>query len=143
MSEQFKYEKKYWYPHLKPADIAIWERFIEKYPNVYETVAYDVAVGEGAPIPAGTEKNLARDFKILTQWKIDVVGFNKNQIDVIEIKPNAGLNALGQVLGYVALFKKTFPDTRNVLAVIITNNLRPDMLKLAEGMGVKLYKVDV
>ena len=49
MVELFKYGKGYWYPHMKPRDIEIWERFMLAYPDAYEQCQYDFAVGD---IPA-------------------------------------------------------------------------------------------
>ena len=139
MNQSYSYGPRHHYPHMKPADVAIWEEFIEQNPKAYETAIYDQAVGEGAEIPEGTQDNMARDFKILTQWKIDVVGFFQDQIHIIELKPNAGISALGQVLGYANLFKKTFKPVGTVTPVVITDRLRPDMLALAKEMGVKIY----
>ncbi len=33
------------YPHMKPEDIAVWERFINKNPGYFDTVDYDVHLG--------------------------------------------------------------------------------------------------
>src|SRR3990167_1594976 len=99
MNDRILYGTRYKYPHLKPADVLIWEEFMLQNPKAYETVIYDQAVGQGSPIPEGTEKNIAQDFKILTQYKIDVIGFFQNRVDIIELKPAAALAALGQVLG--------------------------------------------
>lgn len=141
MDDVFKYEKRYWYPHLKPLDTAIWERFLEKYPEAYTHVMYDLAVGEGAPIAPGEEENLAHMQKTLTQRKIDVVGFAPGKLDIIELKPAAGPSALGQVNSYVALYKRDRDPTSDPQAVIITDRLLPDMQMLANEAGVKLIVV--
>lgn len=138
MKEQVPYGERYWYDHMKPADVAIWEEFMRQNISAYDTVIYDQEIGEGAPIPPGTAENMAKDFKILTQYKIDVVGFKGADIDIIEIKPRAGLSALGQILGYVTLFNKEFSPGVKVTPVILTDEIRPDMPALATSMGIKL-----
>ena len=143
MKEQVPYGERYWYDHMKPADIKIWEEFMRQNISAYDTCIYDQEVGEGAPIPENTEPNMAHDFKILTQYKIDVIGFKNDRIDIIEIKPRAGMLAIGQVLGYVALFKKEFSPAVNVTPVIITDVIRPDMLNLTKAQGIKIYAVDL
>lgn len=142
MKNQVPYGSRYWYDHMKPADVAIWEEFMQQNPEAYDTVIYDQEIGEGAEIPEGTQPNIAKSFKILTQYKIDVIGFKNEKVDIIELKPRAGLAALGQVLGYVALFKKEFPPILKISAVIITDKLRPDMLALAASMRVKIYTTE-
>ena len=141
MDDIFKYEKRYWYPHLKPNDVAIWERFITTHPQAYIEVIYDLAVGTGANIAAGTEANLAAGFKTLTQRKIDAIGIAPGVLDVIELKPAAGPSAIGQVLAYVALYKRDRSPDREPRPVIITDQLLPDMQMLCEAQGVELIVV--
>src|SRR3990167_10659901 len=98
--EKTKYEKKSWYPNMREAETVIWDRFLLAYPNAYDEVVYNLKLGEGADIPEGTEENIADDFKQLTQHKIDVVGFKGKNVDIIELKPYAGVGAIGQVIVY-------------------------------------------
>ena len=126
---------------MRPEDQAIWDRFIFKYPEAYDEVFYDFPVGEGSPIPKKTQENLARDFKILTQWKIDVVARKNNTIDIIELKPNAGISALGQVQAYAILYTRIAPTNIKIIPTLITDILRPDMEKLAIIEKIKLIIV--
>lgn len=141
MNPRVPYGKRYNYPHLKPYDVALWERFMERFPAAYDTCIYDQPVGDGALIPSDTQENIARDFKILTQWKVDVIGYKGNTADVIELKPNAGLSALGQVKQYAILVDELDEMQIPVLPVIITDTLRPDMERLAAQQGVRLIIV--
>lgn len=126
---------------MRPEDQAIWDRFINKYPEAYDEVFYDFPVGEGSPIPKKTQENLARDFRILTQWKIDVVAKKNNTIDIIELKPNAGISALGQVQAYAILYARIAPTNIKIIPTLITDILRPDMEKLAIIEKIKLIIV--
>lgn len=141
MDEIYDYRKRYWYPHMKPADITIWERFVDKYPDVYKAVSYDVAVGTGAAIPPGVEASIARGFKTLTQRKIDVVALDGNKVDIIELKPAAGTSAIGQVLGYVELFKRDQPTAEAVRPVLITDSIDADAQHVADKLGVTVIIV--
>ena len=141
MNERTKYEKKPWYDNLRENETFIWNRFIEKYPDAYDEVIYNLHLGEGANIPAGTEENIARDFKLLTQYKVDVVGFGKNKIDIIEIKPYAGASAIGQVISYSELYKKDIDPAATPNLVILTDQLRPDTTILAEKLNIKIIIV--
>lgn len=129
------------YNHLKPNDEAIWERFIKAFPNAYTEVIYDLAVGQGAQIPQGTEPALAKDFTLLNQKKIDVVGFNGDNIDIIEVKPRASFSAIGQIVGYRTLYLNYVDPNAKVRAVILTDALLPDMALLAEEHNVKILIV--
>ena len=104
----YDYKKLSKYPHMKPEDVAVWARFIEKNPDYFDNVEYDVAVGKGAPQNPELDENLQYDGKILTQKKIDVIGYRDDQIFVIEVKPTADARCLGQILTYLPLYKATY-----------------------------------
>ena len=141
MYERTKYGKKSWYDNLRENETEIWNRFIEKYPDAYDEVIYNLHLGEGAVIPTGTEENVARDFKLLTQYKVDVVGFNQNGVDIIEIKPYAGASAIGQVISYSELYKKGVDPSATPNLVILTDQLRPDTEILAKTLNIKIIVV--
>ena len=141
--EKVPFGKRSNYPHMKPADVPIWERFIETFPDAYDEVAYDVAVGTGAPIPPGTPEDVARDFTGLTQRKIDVVGFNEGLVDIIEVKPRAGTNAFGQVKGYEILYKKFIDSAVKTRALVITDEETTDLELLKRNMGVEVIVVSL
>ncbi len=50
-----KYKKFSFYPNVRAAETLIWDRFIDKFPDAYDSVDYNVKVGEGADIPEGTQ----------------------------------------------------------------------------------------
>lgn len=136
-----KYEKKPWYPNMREQETLIWERFLAQYPDAYDEVIYNLKLGDGADIPEGTAENIARDFKQLTQHKIDVVGFKGSQVDIIELKPYAGVSAIGQVIGYRDLYTAHIDPTANPNLVVITDVLRADTKTIADKQGIKLIVV--
>jgi len=138
MFEREKYRKKAFYPNMREAETLIWERFLAAFPDAFDEVAYNVKVGEGAVIPDGTEDVLAKDFKELTQRKIDVMGFKNNSIDIIELKPYAGTGAVGQVKAYGVLYKKTYDANANPNLIVISDVEQRDTRTVAEAEGVKL-----
>ena len=141
MLELYKYEKRFKYPHMKPNDVAIWERFIEQFPDAYETVQYDVAIGD---VPAFMEERSSREgqaMKELYRLKIDVLGYKGNTIDLIEVKHEAGASSIGQLLGYVELYKRDFEPSAPVRPVLLSNILKPNMQYLTEQQNIKLIVV--
>lgn len=141
MRDIFPYAKLRKYPHMKPLDVAIWERFIEKYPDMYTEVQYDFNVGD--PPPFNTLNHDGEDLNqdMLYRLKIDVVGRNADGIDIIEIKPNANASTIGQVQGYKALYKRDEEPKEPVRMVIITDRKNPNFEFLCEHTGVVYYEV--
>ncbi len=135
---RFEYKLLAKYPHMKPADVVIWERFIKANPNAFVTVDYDVNVGEGAPFDTTLSNLEGQDVGALYLKKIDVVAYSKNEITLIEVKPAATLQALGQVNAYYELYCKTFKPTDNVKLAVLTDILTPDILYIAKKWGTKI-----
>lgn len=126
------------YPHLGPEDAAIWQRFIEKSPDYFLSVDYDVRVGEGRDYSEAPDDIYKADLIHLSRKRIDVVAFDKATIYVIELKPKATFSAVGQAVGLAQLYKAEKNPPFKVIATIITDAVLPDMLSLCGQMGVLL-----
>lgn len=129
------------YPHMKPADIAIWERFIIAHPDAYDSVQYDLGIGLLPPFNTVVVPETGGSDQELYLRKIDVVGFKGGVIDIIEVKPNAGPSAVGQVEHNTFLYKNFVDKTSAPNPVLITNDFRTDVLLFATSKGVKMIQV--
>jgi hypothetical protein len=141
MIDIFEYKKAYWYPHMKPNDIAIWERFLAKYPNAYNSVQYDFNVGNPPPFNPLMDDGEDLNQDALYKLKIDVIGHIGNRIDIIEIKPNAGASTIGQVKAYKTLYTRDERPSKQVSMVIITDKLQTNMDYLCKIENVKIVVV--
>jgi hypothetical protein len=141
MPEIFEFKTRYKYPHMKPNDIVIWERFLKKYPNAYNSVQYDFPVGDPPPFnPLGNNgEDLNQD--ILYRLKIDVIGKLGGKKDIIEIKPNAGPSSIGQLKSYRALFLRDEKPTDTIGMVILTDKINANMEFLCKTEGIKILAV--
>lgn len=141
IASPFPFEKRSWYPHMAPADALIWERFIATHPDAYDWVEYDVKVGSVPDFVREHPDEAIRGQAPLYNRKIDVVGHLGAEIDIIELKPRAGLSSLGQVKGYVTLYRRDIEPSAKLNAVIITDELLPDMGDLAKSEHIGIIVV--
>ena len=141
MQGRFKFKKLAKYPHMKPEDVAVWERFIEKKGSFFDSVDYDMAVGNGRPQRSDLPENIRRDGKILTQRKIDVVGYNDLGISIVEIKPIADARALGQIEMYFDLFVAVLGGEGEIFKMVIAGDIEPDLIDTYVRQGVILSLV--
>src|SRR3990167_5628372 len=88
------------YPHMFPRDIAVWERFLDKYGELYEGFYYDVICGKEVKMHPNWEDPYRKDAYILSKLRIDAVGEKSNGIDIIEVKPRGTMGSMGQLLTY-------------------------------------------
>ena len=126
------------YPHMAAADKAIWDRYIKQQPNEFDAVLYDVPVGSGADFSTVVNEYTGGDCKRLYQRRIDVIGRQGDVLWIIELKPRASTAALGQVNGYLSLFKRDHPDCPLVYPMLITDILVPEMDYLAQEQNVRI-----
>ena len=126
---------------MMPADVIIWERFIDAHPKAYDWVEYDVKVGTVPDFIDDLPEGDMRNLRALYEKKIDVIGHRPGGPDIIELKPRAGAGAIGQVKRYTMLYKRDIDIASIPDPVIITDALTPDMKDFAEQEGVRLIIV--
>lgn len=141
MIDFFAYKKGYWYPHMKPRDISIWERFIDKYPDRYDKVQYDFAIGDVPQFIANASSPEGQKMAELYKLKIDVLGYTADRLDLIEIKPSATAASIGQVLGYKQIYERDEKPTLPVNPIVLTDELKVNMDFLAQQAGVQIIIV--
>lgn len=121
-----------------PQDVAIWERFIDQNVNFFDSVDYDVVVGSIPKFSTTVNLETGGSDARLYQRKIDVVGYKGDDIYIVEVKPNAGASALGQIQAYATLFKYFRSLDAKTIPTILTNRITTDMPLLAYTMNIKL-----
>jgi len=136
MTGRFPFTKLAKYPHMKPEDIEVWERFIANNPAFFDTVDYDVAVGDGAPQNPEHPPEIQADGKILTQKKIDVVGYSNNVAYVVEVGPIADMRKLGQIQTYYLLYLKSHPEASIVIPMVICGSVERELDILFTNNGI-------
>lgn len=126
---------------MLPEERRIWDKWMKRYGNLFYRYDYDVRVGEGIEIQSGWEENIARMAKLLTQKRIDVVAYRAGEIWIIEVKPHAGVSAYGQLKVYEKLLRQRVGEGANIKLGIVCETIDPDVEKLLEQEGVKIWKV--
>lgn len=130
------------YPHMMAEDIAVWTKYLQAWLVPIDEVWYDVHVGK--PVELGPAASLA-ELKMaagITRKRIDVVARVGNVFWVIEVKPRADMRALGQVISYLRLFVLEFAPRREVLGVIVCDQVDGDIVATCEELGVAVITND-
>lgn len=129
------------YPHLLPADVDLWERFMDRYPSFFLSLEYDVHVGGAIDVRPWWSNEDIKTFSHLASKRIDVVGHTAGEIYIIEIKPEAGVSAIGQLISYELLYKKRFGPTDPLVLCLITDFLTPDERWLTSELEIRVWVV--
>ena len=141
MRDLFKFEKRPSYPHMNVRDVEIWERFIDKFVGAYNQVQYDFHIGEAPPFNTLMDDDTDKNQDMLYRLRIDAIGETDTEIDICEVKPNAGPSTIGQVKSYKTLYERDEEPKKPVRAVIITDKENPNMAYLCKQENVFLIVV--
>lgn len=137
----FPAEKLRKYPHLMVSDVAIWERYLDKFANQWDAFEYDVRVGQGIVTKPELEEKYKHMATALTEKRIDVVAARGAVTTIIEVKPSAMLSAVGQLLSYQILYEERYPLKGPVKMLLITDRIGPDLENLCRKFGISLITV--
>lgn len=141
MRDLFKFERRASYPHMSKADTDIWNRFIDKFPSILKVCQYDFHVGDAPPFNTLMDDYTDKNQDMLYRLRIDVVGHDDENINIIELKPSAGPSTIGQVKSYKVLYERDEEPKQPVKMVIITDVANPNMAYLCKAEGVSLIVV--
>ena len=126
---------------MKPADIEVWERFISKIPTFLDRVDYDFHVGKGADFLPSNENTADGRENRLYRKKIDVVGYKKEEVWIIEVKPEANMLALGQVLSYKKIYMEERREDPTPTVAVICGSIAKEMEAVFKEHSVIIYVV--
>jgi len=119
-------EKSGRYPHMFKHDIGIWERFLDAYGGQFSAAAYDVALGGITTDAPDADPAMVKGWQYSTAKKIDAAVRNDEEVWLCEVRPDAGLAAVGSVLGYALLSEVDAWTTLPIVPVIVTDRMDGD-----------------
>jgi hypothetical protein len=116
--------------HMLPGDIAIWRRFLLQYEEQFDRFTYDVHCGPKLRVEDPNMPWLADFSERALSLRIDVVAEKPGEVWIIEVKPNAGLGALGQLIAYRYYLDPSWYAGKELKAVLVTDYARHYMIEL-------------
>lgn len=125
------------YPHFVRYDKEIWERYLDQAGDQYQQFWYDVRIGVDPYQPPGYYKKGMGLWRGLTSKRIDVVGYCDDGIEIIEVRHDASVGAIGNMKAYKFLFEKTYRPENPVRMKLITNRYDRDMEEVCAAEGIE------
>lgn len=135
----YPYQRLHRYPHLLAADKELWTELVAGSPDWALACCYDAHLGAAWPQPTGGPEIDRRILEGLTRYRCDVIAAREDEILCCEIKPAAGLGALGQALGYATLLATYDPQPVSIIPTLICGWPHPALLDAANELGVRVY----
>lgn len=120
------------YPHMFKRDVEVWERFLDKYSNLYRGFYYDILVGKHAELPTNYDAKYATDAYLLSKLRIDSLGVRDESLDIIEVKPIGTAGVIGQLLTYKEHFLSEYEPDRPVRMLLVAGGIDENIIPLTE-----------
>jgi hypothetical protein len=115
---------------MLPAEVRRWDRFIELHGLPVGVVSYDVHLGDGAVADPAWPAWMASMVRSLSTHRVDVVVERPDEVIIVEVKGIAGMGAVGQLLGYEALWLRDRGTDRSVRLLLVCERVEADMLSV-------------
>lgn len=130
------------FPHMSEGDVEVWTPFLLAEVISFESVIYDVGVGgrQAALVPDSEE--LKPMWLTLIRKRIDAVVFGGGKVWTIEVKPVAGMSALGQALTYRELWNREGRSETKARAMVVCSRVDDDVEELFTLFGVVVVVLD-
>lgn len=129
------------YPHMLPAEVRRWDAFLDRYGVPVGQVSYDVHLGEGAPVNPDWPGWMAAMVKVLSTHRVDVVIERPDEVVIVEVKGIAGMGAVGQLVGYEALWVKERGLGRPVHLLLVCERVEADMKAVFDWYEIEVVEL--
>lgn len=129
------------YPHMFKHDIRIWERFLDAYGGQFERAAYDIALGGITPTDPTATPADALGWQYSTAKKIDAAVEGGGEVWLCEVRPDAGLAAVGSVLGYALLSEKDPWTPLPIVPTIVTDRMDGDTKLVCQEFEIQVIEL--
>lgn len=135
--------KRFYFPHLSRIESALWRALWRLKPEHAAPTIYDLMLGSGGDVPAGASQALAEYIALLCYKRADAYQKLRNKIRIYELKREAGVGAIGQLLCYDRLYRWDYGDELPVELWLVTNLEFADMRDLCRHFGINFVVIDL
>lgn len=153
------------YPALGVAEILCWREFLRLHESEYDVLPdfwiqqrandygaqpqpgdvfdYNLRIGAGSDPGSSFDQATRQQWIAKTQSRIDAVGFKGSQPFVFEVDRTVATPQVGQLLGYLAIWRNTKLTPVDPQGVLVTANMNTNAMHLVRESGLQLVTVSV
>jgi hypothetical protein len=128
-------------PGLVPVETAVARAWLEEHHTEFESVDFNVRLGTGVVLPAGSPAFLEKFVRASTTKRADMILHLGRDVTIVEVKVRIGGGAFGQLTLYKKLYLGDHPEVQRVHLVAAGVTIEPDVLELytEHGITVELF----
>ena len=126
------------YPGMTWVESEITRAWIRKHGDEFESIDFNVRLGEGVQLGEEYGEETRRDATMLSQKRADIVAVRAGVVTIMEVKVRIGLPALGQLIGYRELWRRDHPDAGFIRLLAIGRCAVSDVDMVFRAQGVEI-----
>ncbi|KKN33030.1 hypothetical protein LCGC14_0807990 [marine sediment metagenome] len=127
--------------HMSKGDAYLWSKFLDKFPDQYTNIKYDVKVGHSVVLPKEYPPWLVKSADALSRKRIDVVAEQSHRLFVIEVRVRAKASVIGHLISYKKLYEIFYNPVRPVIPMLVTDSIEADLLIALRELKFPYYIV--
>jgi hypothetical protein len=123
-------------PGLVPVEAAVARAWLEEHHQEYESVEFNVRLGTGVVLPAGSPAFLEKFVRSSTTKRADMILHLGRDVTIVEVKVRIGGGAFGQLALYKKLYLAEHQEVQRVHLVAAGITIEPDVMDLYTDHGI-------
>jgi hypothetical protein len=123
-------------PGLVPVEAAVARAWLEEHHLEYESVEFNVRLGTGVVLPAGSPAFLEKFVRSSTTKRADMILHLGRDVTIVEVKVRIGGGAFGQLALYKKLYLAEHQEVQRVHLVAAGITIEPDVMDLYTDHGI-------
>jgi len=113
-------------------------RWLTAHGAEFDSIEFNVRLGDGEPCPPDTEEYLAKCWRENTQKRADLVAIAGGLATIVEVKDRITPGAVGQILTYKMLWNRQYPSIPIARLVVIGRSIISEIGELFRSQGVDI-----
>ncbi len=126
------------FPGMLPDEILVFRSWLALHEAAYERFDFNVRIGDGVDPGPNFSDAVRRDSILITQLRVDAVGWQGPQATLIEAKRRATPSAVGQLVVYDKVWRAQFPDQPPPKLILVANAFAPNILAATRELDIEL-----
>ena len=128
------------YPHMCPGDVPLFSSFVlSPAGQAFDRWEFDTHLGTGTDPGDAFDPVMRKVAILLTQLRVDAIGWKGLDPTIFEVKPDARLSAFGQTLAYCWFWRQQFGQSCK--RGIITSSITPQIQTLYDAYDIETHVV--
>ena len=126
------------YPGMGRAEAEVAHAWLIRRGGEYDSIEFNVRLGEGEPCPPDTEDYLRDCWKANTQKRADIVAIAAGLVTIVEVKDRITPGAVGQLLAYQTLWFRQYPGVPVSRLLVIGRTMVSEIGEVFASQGVDI-----